>query len=107
MIIDKKIPAAVLHEDEKVVAFADINPQAPTHLLIVPKAHIPGLNDLTEGHSALLAHIPLVARALAERMGLAGTGWRLVCNCGQYAGQTVPHLHFHLLGGAPLSGRMA
>jgi histidine triad (HIT) family protein len=107
MIIDKKIPSAVLHEDDLVVAFADISPQAPTHLLIVPRAHVPGLNDVTEAHSALLARVPLVARGLAARMGLAEGGWRLVCNCGPDAGQTVAHLHFHLLGGAPMSGRMA
>jgi histidine triad (HIT) family protein len=107
MIIDKRIPSNILHEDGLVAAFADISPQAHTHLLIVPKAHVPGLNDVTEAHSALLAHIPLVAKHLAERLGLAENGWRLVCNCGPDAGQTVAHLHFHLLGGGPLSGRMA
>jgi histidine triad (HIT) family protein len=106
-IIGKEIPSSVLHEDDLVVAFADISPQAHTHLLIVPKRHILGLNDITEEHAALLAHIPLVAKDLAERLGLAGNGWRLVCNCGADAGQTVAHLHFHLLGGGPLSGRMA
>jgi histidine triad (HIT) family protein len=106
-IIEKKIPANILHEDDMVVVFSDINPQAPTHLLIVPKVHIPGLNDIAKGHSALLAHVPLVAKDMAQRMGLAVAGWRLVCNCGPDAGQTVPHLHFHLLGGGPLSGRMA
>jgi histidine triad (HIT) family protein len=106
-IIDRQIPSSILHEDGLVVVFADINPQAPTHLLIVPKEHIPSLGDAAEGHSALLAHIPLVARGLAERLGLAESGWRLVSNCGPDAGQTVAHLHVHLLGGGPLSGRMA
>jgi histidine triad (HIT) family protein len=107
MIVDRKIPSTILHEDDLVAVFADISPQAPTHLLIVPKAHVQGLNDVTEAHSALLARIPLVAKALAGRLGLAEGGWRLVSNCGPDAGQTVAHLHFHLLGGGPLSGRMA
>jgi histidine triad (HIT) family protein len=106
-IVGKQIPSSILYEDGLVVAFSDINPQAPTHVLVVPKAHIPTLNDLAEEHSAVLAHIPLVAKGIAERLGLAGSGWRLVANCGADAGQTVFHLHFHLLGGAPLSGRMA
>jgi histidine triad (HIT) family protein len=106
-IINKQIPSNIVHKDEHVVVFADIAPQAPTHLLIVPRLHIPSLNDLTEEHAHILGHISLVAKALAERFGLAGTGWRLVINCGEGAGQTVFHLHVHLLGGRPLVGQMA
>jgi len=106
-IINKQIPSNMVHEDEQVIAFADIAPQAPTHLLIVPKVHISSLNELTEEHAHILGHISLVAKLLAARMGLAETGWRLVINCGADAGQTVFHLHVHLLGGRPLLGQMA
>jgi len=106
-IIKRQIPSNIVHEDEHVIAFADIAPQAPKHLLIVPKLHIPSLNDLTEEHAHILGHISLVAKELAARLGLAEAGWRLVINCGADAGQTVFHLHVHLLGGRPLAGQMA
>jgi histidine triad (HIT) family protein len=106
-IINKQIPSNMVHEDEHVIVFADIAPQAPTHLLIVPKVHIPDLNELTEEHAFVLGHISMVAKELAARLGLAETGWRLVINCGADAGQTVFHLHVHLLGGRPLAGQMA
>ncbi|MDR1840509.1 MAG: histidine triad nucleotide-binding protein [Holophagales bacterium] len=106
-IINRQIPSDILHEDELVVAFRDINAQAPVHLLIVPRIHIPNLNELLPEHSAILGHIHLAAKSLANESGLAETGWRLVINCGPDACQSVLHLHVHLLGGRQMSGRMA
>ena len=106
-IINRQIPSAIVHEDELVVAFRDINPQAPVHLLIVPKIHIPNLNELLPEHSAIIGHVHLTAKSLAKEAGLAETGWRLVINCGTDACQTVLHLHVHLLGGRHMSGQMA
>lgn len=102
----KQIPAALVYEDELVVAFKDIAPQVPVHVLIVPREHISGLDGLKEEHKALVGHIALVGQELAKELGVAGTGYRLVANCGPHAGQTVFHLHFHLLGGAPMAGKM-
>jgi len=89
-----------------VIVFKDISPQVPVHVLIVPKLHLSGLDALTESHKELVGHIALVAQRLAKDLGVATSGYRLVANCGPDAGQTVFHLHFHLLGGAPLGGRM-
>jgi len=100
-IIDKKIPAKLAHEDEHCLAFHDINPQAPVHVLIIPKKVIPTHADLTDTDQALVGHLHLVARKLAAELGL-GDGYRLVINCGDRGGQTVPHLHMHLLGGRDL-----
>ena len=97
-ILDKKIPAAIVHEDEHCLAFRDINPQAPVHVLIVPRKVIPTHADLKEEDRELVGHLHLVAARLAEQLGLAD-GYRLVLNCKERAGQTVPHLHLHLLGG--------
>jgi histidine triad (HIT) family protein len=97
-IIDRTIPARIIHEDELSVAFHDINPQAPVHVLIVPRKVIPTHADLTDDDNALLGHLHLVAARLAGELGIAN-GYRLVINSGEPAGQTVPHLHFHLLGG--------
>nr|WP_320131460.1 histidine triad nucleotide-binding protein [uncultured Holophaga sp.] len=105
-IAAKQIPSTIVHEDEQVVVFKDIAPQAPVHLILIPREHFSGLNELTEARSACLAHIGMVARELAGRFGVADSGWRLVSNCGPDAGQTVFHLHFHLLGGTPMGGRM-
>ena len=101
------IPAAIVHQDEDVVAFRDIAPQAPVHLVLVPRAHFSGLNDLTPETAPLVGRIALAARALAASEGCAASGWRLISNCGPDAGQTVHHLHFHLIGGKPMAGRMA
>lgn len=101
-IADREIPAALVHEDEHCIAFRDINPQAPTHVLIVPRKPIPSLNDLTEGDAALVGHLFVVARLLAERERLTG-GYRTVFNCGPDAGQSVDHIHLHLLGGRHLA----
>ena len=97
-IIDKEIPADVVHEDELCLAFHDVAPQAPTHVLLVPKKEIASLNDLTSDDQALLGHLWLVISRLAAQLNLAA-GYRVVANCGVEGGQDVPHLHFHLLGG--------
>lgn len=101
------IPAAKVFEDDRVVAFKDIAPHAPVHLVIIPRDHFAGLNDLTPERAEVLGHLALVAKDLAKAHGVDRTGWRLVANCGPDAGQTVFHLHFHLLGGAPMRGALA
>jgi histidine triad (HIT) family protein len=98
-IAKKELPSELLHEDEQCVAFRDVNPQAPVHWLIVPKRHIARLHDLTQADQSLPGHLLLTARALAERAGVAASGYRLVVNNGDDGGQTVPHLHLHLLAG--------
>jgi histidine triad (HIT) family protein len=100
-IIDKAIPADIVHEDEQCLAFRDINPQAPVHVLIIPRKVIPTHDELTDADRALLGHLHLTAVALARQLGI-GDGYRLVINCKEPAGQTVPHLHMHLLGGRDL-----
>ncbi len=97
-IIERKIPADIVYEDDRSLAFRDINPQAPVHVLIIPKKVIPTHADLTEADKELLGHLHLVAAKLAVQLGLTD-GYRLVLNCKESAGQTVPHLHLHLLGG--------
>ena len=100
-IIAKQIPAKLVHEDADCIAFRDINPQAPKHLLLVPRRHIRTANDLEAEDAALVGRLVLVAQKLAAAEGL-GEGYRLVLNCGAWAGQTVWHLHLHLLGGRPM-----
>lgn len=92
-------PAKIVHEDDTVVAFEDINPQAPTHLLIIPREHVESINDLTEEHTAIVGRVVTAAREIAEAHGFAPDGYRLVINCGASAGQVVMHLHAHLLAG--------
>ena len=98
-IANKEINSEILYEDEFVVAFKDLEPQAPVHILIVPKKHIASLNELTAADAELLARIVLAAQKLAKDNGIAERGYRLVNNCGIEGGQTIGHLHFHLLGG--------
>jgi histidine triad (HIT) family protein len=98
-IIEKKIPADIIYEDEDVIAFRDIAPRAPLHLLIIPKLHISTLNDLEEHHANIAGKLLLVAQKLAKEFGHADEGYRVVMNCNQNAGQTVFHIHLHLLGG--------
>ena len=105
-IVAGDIPSDVLHSDEKVIAFRDINPQAPVHVLIIPREHITYLSDLTGEQSALAGHMVSVANQLARSEGIAGSGYRVVINCGEQGGQLVPHLHMHLLGGRELSGQL-
>jgi histidine triad (HIT) family protein len=97
-IIDKKIPARIVYEDDQCLAFYDINPQAPVHVIIIPRKVIPTHADITPEDGPLLGHLHLVAAQLANQLALAD-GYRLVVNCKERAGQTVPHLHMHLLGG--------
>lgn len=97
-ILDKTIPAKIIHEDEYCIAFHDINPQAPVHVLVVPRKVIPTHADITPEDKELLGHLHLVAAQLATKLGLT-EGYRLIVNCKEQAGQTVPHLHMHLLGG--------
>jgi histidine triad (HIT) family protein len=99
-IIDKEIPADVVYEDETCLAFRDVNPQAPVHVLVIPRKEIRSLAAATDEDSALLGHLMSVARRLATQMGL--TGYRVVINCGPDGGQTVDHLHLHVLGGRKL-----
>ncbi len=97
-ILDKTIPAKIAYEDEHCVAFHDVNPQAPVHVLLIPRKVIPTHDAIAAEDQALLGHLHLVAARLASELGLAD-GYRLVLNCRERGGQTVPHLHFHLLGG--------
>ena len=98
-IIAGEIPVTKLYEDERVVAFADINPQAPMHLLVLPREHVPTLNDLAPAHDALVGHMVRQATALAATRGYDASGFRTVFNWNRDAGQTVFHLHLHVLGG--------
>jgi histidine triad (HIT) family protein len=100
-IIDRKIPARIEYEDDRCLAFHDVAPQAPTHVLVIPKKPIPSLADLEPADEALVGHLVLVATQLAAKLGL-GDGYRLVVNCGRDGGQSVDHLHVHLLGGRQL-----
>lgn len=98
-IINREIPADIVYESDEVLAFRDINPQAPTHILIIPKERIRTMNDLDSSHSELVGKLSLVAKELAEREGIAEDGYRVVMNCNQAGGQAVYHIHLHLLGG--------
>jgi histidine triad (HIT) family protein len=97
-IIAREIPAKIIWEDDDAVAFHDVNPQAPVHVLIVPKKVIPRLNDARESDSRVLGKLLLVARDLAKKLGIEKSGYRVVINSGPDAGESVPHLHVHLLG---------
>jgi len=101
-IVAGEIPSARLHEDDLVIAIRDIDPQAPTHVLVLPQAHIASAADLTDADGPLLGRLFEVAATLARQEGLGG-GWRLVTNVGDDGGQTVDHLHVHLLGGRPMT----
>jgi len=102
-IASGKIPADIVYRDDEIIAFRDINPQAPVHILIIPKRHIPSLNQLTESDPALVGRMVALASKLAKDEGIADKGYRLALNCGKEGGQLVPHLHMHLLGGRKLS----
>lgn len=105
-IVAEEIPSTKVYEDETVLAFRDIQPQAPVHILVIPKTHIPSVNGVTPECSGVVAHIFEVIPAIAAAENLK-TGYRVVSNCGPDAGQTVNHLHFHILGGKVLSVGMA
>ena len=101
-----EIPSDTLYHDDEVVAFRDISPQAPVHVLVIPRKHVESLVQLTGDESSLVAHMVDVANQLAREEGVAESGYRLVINCGEQGGQLVPHLHLHLLGGRSLSGEL-
>ncbi|AEF17539.1 histidine triad (HIT) protein [Thermoanaerobacterium xylanolyticum LX-11] len=98
-IINREIESKIIYEDDYVVAFPDINPQAPVHLLIVPKAHIDSPLDIDERNKELVGHVYVIAKKLAKQYEIDSKGYRIVSNCGDDGGQTVHHIHFHLLGG--------
>lgn len=101
-IVRREIPADILYQDDRVTAFRDINPQAPTHVLIIPNKLIPTVNDVTPEDEATLGHLFVVAKKVAEQEGVAESGYRLLINCGKNGHQEVFHLHMHLFGGRPL-----
>ena len=98
-IAEGKIPARIVHQDQDTVAFEDINPQAPLHVLVIPRAHVPTMNDLEREHDAVMGKLFRVAAILAKEKGFAESGWRAVMNANADAGQTVFHVHLHVLGG--------
>ena len=98
-IINREIPIQMMYEDDQVIAFNDIQPQAPIHVLIIPREHIATLNDLTEEHTELIGHMIQIAKKLAKELGIGEKGYRVLMNCNQHGGQAVYHLHLHLLGG--------
>lgn len=100
-ILDREIPADVVYEDELCLAFRDINPQAPTHVLMIPKKEIVSIDGLSDDDISIAGHMLIAIRDMARQLGL-DHGYRVVCNCGREAGQEVPHLHFHVLAGRPL-----
>ena len=100
-IIDREIPADIVYEDDSCMAFNDVNPQAPTHVLVIPKKEIASVDHIDQADEALIGHLFVVARKIAADLGL-GSGYRVVTNCGPDSGQEVPHLHFHILGGRKL-----
>jgi histidine triad (HIT) family protein len=101
-IVAGEVPSAIVYQDEKFLAFRDISPQAPIHVLIIPKTHITSAAELTEEQQELIGRLILIAKNLAEKEGIAKRGYRLVINCGPEGGQMVPHLHLHLVGGRKL-----
>ena len=105
-IVAGDIPSTKVYEDERILAFRDIAPMAPTHILVIPKTHIGSVAEVTGENAAVVAHIFTVIPQIAAAEGLTG-GYRVVSNCGPDAGQTVPHLHFHILGGKKLNTEMA
>ena len=105
-IVSGKIPSDTVYQDEEVIAFRDIKPQAPVHLIIIPRRHIPSIVHLSEADSSLVGHMVVIANQLAKGEGVAQSGYRLVINCGETGGQLVPHLHLHLLGGQRLSDQL-
>ena len=105
-IVSGDIPSSKVYEDDTILAFRDINPQAPVHILVIPKVHIPSLDSVTPENSAVVAHIFETIPQIAKEAGLEN-GYRLISNCGPDACQTVPHLHFHILGGRAMTETMA
>ncbi|MBR5479639.1 MAG: histidine triad nucleotide-binding protein [Clostridia bacterium] len=105
-IIAGEIPSNKVYEDDFVLAFHDIAPQAPTHVLVIPKAHIPSMAAVNEENAEIVSKVLSAVSKVAKELGLEENGYRVVSNCGEYAGQTVHHLHFHILGGKQLDLKM-
>jgi len=105
-IVAGKIPADIVHQDEEFLAFRDIQPQAPRHVIIIPKSHIASVTQLNSEQEGLIGRLILLARDLAEKEGISSSGYRLAINCGADGGQLVPHLHLHLLGGRKLDDQL-
>jgi histidine triad (HIT) family protein len=105
-IVAGEVPSDIVYQDEDFLAFRDISPQAPTHVLIIPKTHIASSAKLTGGQQELAGRLIILAKNLAEKEGIAKRGYRLVINCGSEGGQVVPHLHLHLIGGRRLDDRL-
>lgn len=101
-IINREIPSDIVFENDKVIAFKDINPQAPIHILVVPKKEIPTINDIKEEDKELIGEVYFAIGKIAEEFGIAEEGYRVITNCNEYGGQEVFHIHFHLLGGKKL-----
>lgn len=106
-IVDGEKSADIVYQDDQVTAFKDIHPQAPVHILIVPNRVIPSTNDIQPDDETLVGHMVRVAAQIAEEQGIAERGYRLMINCGSEGGQTIDHLHLHLLGGKPLGPMLA
>lgn len=102
-IVSGKVPSDLVYREEEIMAFRDVNPRAPVHILIVPKKHIPSIREVADDDLSMLARMLKVANEIAKVEGIYNDGYRLVINCGRYGGQLVPHLHIHLLGGRLLS----
>ncbi len=98
-IIDKQIPSKIVYEDDLILAFHDLEPVAPHHILIIPKVHIDSINYIDENNSKYVQHIFLKTKEIAKKLGIDESGYRIICNCNDDGGQTVLHLHFHLVGG--------
>ncbi|MDP4092853.1 MAG: histidine triad nucleotide-binding protein [Bacillota bacterium] len=105
-IINRELPSTIQYEDDRVMAFNDINQEAPIHVLIVPKVHIQSVNDIDETNADYLKDIHLAAKKIAQKLGVSEKGYRLINNCGESAGQTVPHLHYHLLAGVDMGTKL-
>jgi len=106
-IVAGEIPTEILYKDEEIIAFRDIKPLAPVHLIIIPRKHVPSLNEMKEGDAALVGRMVAVASKLAQDEGIAEKGYRLAINCGKEGGQLVPHIHMHLLGGRQLNDKLS
>lgn len=105
-IINREIPATIIFENDKIIAFKDINPQAPVHILVVPKKEIATLNDIKEEDKDLIGEVYLAIEKITKDLKIDGEGYRVITNCNEYGGQEVFHLHFHLIGGKKLSTKL-
>lgn len=105
-IINKEIPSTIVYEDEEILAFKDINPIAPVHILVIPKKHFNDISEVSEKDSDIIAKIYLVINKIAKEQGIADSGYRIINNCKEDGGQEVKHLHFHLIGGKKLGTKM-